>query len=76
MSGTMLIGFLPPFDPSHLSVGQITRNFGFSASHWLFQPIRELGKIQRMDAQWIHGKILPHFDPSHLSVGQITRRLF
>ena len=61
MSGTMptvqwIPGkILPHFDPSHLSVGQITRKLGFSASHWLSQPIRGLGKIQH--AQWIPGKI-------------------
>ena len=31
------------FDPTHLSESQITRKLGFSASHWLFRPIRRLG---------------------------------
>ena len=64
---------LPHFYPSHMSVGQITRKLGFSATHWLSWPIRGLGKIWY--AQWITGKILPYFDPSHLSVVQMTRKL-
>ena len=44
MSGTMLIGFLAKFYPI-LSVGQIARKIGFSASHWLSWPIRGLEKI-------------------------------
>ena len=74
MFGTMPSGQnLPYFDPSHLSVGQPRRKLGFSASHWLFRPIRGIGKIQH--AHWIPGQILPHFDPSHLSVGQLTGKL-
>ena len=74
-NGFMVI--LPYFDPSHLSVGQITRKLGFSASHWLYQPIRGHGDVSHVwdHAHWIPGQILPHFDPSHLSVGQITRKL-
>ena len=73
MSETMLIGFLAKFYPSHLSVGQITRKLGFSASHWLYWPIRGLRDVSHVwdHAHWIPGKILPHLDPSHLSIGQI-----
>ena len=35
---------IPHFDPSHFPVRQITRKLGFSASHWLSQPIRGLEK--------------------------------
>ena len=62
-----------PFWPPHLSVGQLTRKLGFSASHWLSRPIRGLGKIWH--GQWIPGKIQLNFDSSHLSVGQITGKL-
>ena len=49
----------------------------FSASHWLFWPLRGLRDVSHVwdNAHWIPGQILTHFDPSHLSVGQITRKL-
>ena len=77
MSGTILTGFLVDFDPSHLSAAQLRGKLGFSASHWLFRPIRGQGDVSHVwdCAQWILGKILPHFDPSHLALGQITRKL-
>ena len=64
MSETMIIGFLAKFsllglgkiripvdfDPSHLPVGQITRNLGYSASHWLSWPIRGPGKSRPVDS--------------------------
>ena len=46
--------------PILLTVGQIKRKLGFSASHWLFLSIRGLGKIRH--AQWNPDKCLPYFD--------------
>ena len=68
---------LPHIDPSHLSVAQLTGKLGFSASHWLFRPIRGQGDVPHVwdHAHWIPGQILPHFDPSHLSVAQLTGKL-
>ena len=56
---------LPHVDPSHLSVGQITRKLGFSASHWLYWPIRGLRHVSHVwdYAHWIPGKIQP-MDPT------------
>ena len=80
MSGTMPSGFLAKFNQIlnlHTSHGQIRRKLGFSASYWLFQPIRRQEDVSHV---WDHvhcipGQILPHFDPSHLSVGQLTGKL-
>ena len=67
---------LSHFDPSLLSVCQLTGKLGFSASHWLFRPMRGQGDVSHVwdHTQWIPGQILPYFDPSHLSVGQLTRK--
>ena len=40
------------FEPSHLSVGQLTGKLGFSASHWLSQPIRGLEKSDMPSGFW------------------------
>ena len=53
----LLIGFLAKFylilTPSHLSVGQIIRKLGFSASHWLSRPIRGLGKTWHAQGHYL-----------------------
>ena len=50
---------LSHFDPSLLSVCQLTGKLGFSASHWLFRPIRGLRDVSHVwdHANWI-SKIL------------------
>ena len=38
------------FDPSYLSVGQITRKLGFSASHWLANKRSSKNPTQPLDS--------------------------